>query len=95
MRTERGAELHRRTAADVDELLYWLLVDAIGALVHRARPPLLARWRRRDPRRDRFALHLDLLARLDPAWARRKREYFDGVLARHPFRDGAPATVRP
>jgi hypothetical protein len=85
--TERGAELVRRVASDEDELLYWLLDDVAGVIAYRRKPSVWTRWRGGDPRRQRFATHLALLRSVDPAWAERKRAYYDELLQRYPFRD--------
>jgi hypothetical protein len=84
--TERGQELDRRTTGDPDELLYWLVSDLTWAiasdyeLAHRAPD--------RDSRRLLFQKHLELLAKVNSEWSRRKRAEYDRVLAEHPFRDG-------
>lgn len=87
--TERGSELHRRVAKDDDELLYWLLDDVTWGISHRSRVPFLSRLFRKDPRRHRFALHVELLERLDPAWAERRERHYAELLERYPFRDKA------
>lgn len=87
--TERGAELQRRVAQDADELLYWLFDDVTATLAWHERSSWWARLRGHDPRRRKFRAQVALLARLDPAWAERKRRHHAEVLARHPFRDSA------
>jgi len=87
--TERGAELRRRAASDSDELLYWLIDDAITTLNATCGSSLLSRLLRRDPRRERFRDHLRLLDQVSPAWAARKKIEYDEVLARYPYRDKA------
>ncbi|MFD7729407.1 Imm63 family immunity protein [Kitasatospora phosalacinea] len=71
---DRGRELQRRTTTDLDELLYWIAVDATG--------PAARRWERqrrdrfpagRDVRIGRLAKQLDLLRGLDAGWAARFR----------------------
>lgn len=83
--TERGRELQRRTAADEDELLYWLISDVtteVASHLTRHGPD----WGR-DPRRRRFARDVELLTRLNPAWGERKKAEYDVLLRRYPFRD--------
>lgn len=68
---EAGQTLDDRSTADPDELLYWVFraVTAVAA----------ADWERarrtpgEDSRRARWRRQYDLLARLDPDWARRWR----------------------
>jgi hypothetical protein len=84
--TERGQELERRTTGDPDELLYWLVSDLTWAiasdyeLAHRAPD--------RDSRHLLFQKHLELLAKVNSEWLRRKRVAYNRVLAEHPFCDG-------
>lgn len=85
--TERGAELHRRVATNDDELLYWLMDDVTASIAYRRRPSLLQRLLGRDPRREKFATHVRLLQRLDPAWAAAKDAHYAAVLRQYPFRD--------
>jgi hypothetical protein len=81
--TERGTELERRVATDANELLYWLLSDAAFGLAtaHAARE----RGAGRSFRRALFAKEIELLERLDPAWATRKRDEIAATLLRAPF----------
>lgn len=83
--TERGAELARRSTDDADELVYWLARDLTFELA--GRYELAHRAPREDSRRALFARQWSLLARLDPAWAERRRGELDDVLASHPFED--------
>lgn len=85
--TERGAELHRRVAKDEDELLYWLMDDVTSSISWRRKPSLLHRLLGRDPRRRKFATHVRLLERVNPAWALRTQAHYDDVLRRYPYRD--------
>jgi hypothetical protein len=85
--TERGAELHRRVASDSDELLYWLFDDVTASISYRAKPSFVHRLFRKDPRRQRFNKHLELLERVNPACAARKRTHYAEVLERYPYRD--------
>ncbi|MFJ8043407.1 Imm63 family immunity protein [Kitasatospora sp. NPDC096147] len=71
---DQGRELRRRTTTSLDELLYWITLDATG-------PPARRREREqrgrlpadRDPGIGRLAHQLDLLRGLDPRWAARFR----------------------
>ena len=85
--TERGAELHRRTAKDDDELLYWLMDDVTASISDRQRPSWLQRLLGRDPRRRKFATHVRLLERVHAPWAARKKAHYDGIVRQYPFRD--------
>jgi hypothetical protein len=85
--TERGAELQRRVATDEDELLYWLMDDVTSSISWRRKASLLQRLLGRDPRRRKFAIHVRLLERVNPAWAARKKAHYEELLRRYPYRD--------
>jgi hypothetical protein len=87
--TERGAELRRRIASDSEELLYWLIDDVTFSISCNFKASLLHRLLRKDPRRARFKKHLELLERVNPSWAARKKVYYAEVLGRYPYMDKA------
>ena len=87
--TERGSELRRRITSDSEELLYWLFDDATYSLCYKFRPSFLHRLLRKDPRRQRFDRHLELLERVNQEWAARKRLHYADVLRRYPYRSRA------
>jgi hypothetical protein len=87
--TERGTELRRRIASDSEELLYWLIDDVTSSISYKFNAPLLHRLLRKDPRHQRFKKHLELLERVNPAWAERKKIYYAEVLGRYPYMDKA------
>ncbi len=91
--TERGCELHRRSARDADEVLYWLLSDVTAGIAQASE----ARDRKAgtDSRRAWMAFQLDLLHALDPAWAARQRSTYEEVLTEYPFNDDGPRSIRP
>ncbi|WP_284617978.1 Imm63 family immunity protein [Aquabacterium humicola] len=83
---ERGIEQeHRRTPA-LDELLFWIFDDVSSqmAFAHELRHRIAGQ----DCRRLAFAKKLELMGRLDPAYAERAGREITAVLARHPYRDG-------
>lgn len=85
--TERGLELDRRSTADPDEILYWMIRDLtfwMGAAYE-----FKHRIEGQDARRIIFAHWLELMMRADPQMARRLRLHIDGILDRHPFIDPA------
>ena len=86
--TERGSELERRTTADPEDLLYWMVSDLTRAMASDFE--VAHREVGRDFRRLLFGKHLELLASVGPAWAERKRAEYERVLAEHPFVDGGP-----
>lgn len=90
--TERGRELQRRTAADEDELLYWLMSDVTRGVAMGLRSAI--RFRNRDSRRQWFAKDAELLSELRPEWGDRKRAEYAEVLRTHPFRDKKRAWFR-
>lgn len=83
--TERGAELERRTAANADEVMYWLAQDASFELAcaHEVRH----RVANQDCRRLLFAKQVELLASANALWAARRMEEHQEILKAHPFRD--------
>ncbi len=91
--TERGKELHRRTARDADELLYWLMCDVTAGIAQDRK------WSGRgfgqDSRRSWMAFQLGLLHTLDPGWSGRKRAEFAELLQKYPFQDNGPAGIEP
>lgn len=87
--TERGSELHRRVAADSDELLFWLVDDLTSAIAWKRKQPLFSKLLGRDSRRHRFSMHVKLLSMVSHDWARKKRAYYDNLLLHYPYRDKA------
>ncbi|MEO7431672.1 MAG: Imm63 family immunity protein [Dokdonella sp.] len=84
--TERGCELHRRIARNEDELLYWLMDDVTSSIAWRLRRSLLSMLRRQDPRQQRFERHIKLLTTLRPEWGATKKQHYDELLKRYPYR---------
>jgi hypothetical protein len=84
---ERGAVLERRTFAELDDLLFTVFEAVTHAIAERWE--LERRVPTQDSRRLLFQHQLELLSRLDSAWAIRRREHLDVILSKHPFRDGA------
>jgi hypothetical protein len=84
---ERGIEQdHRRTPA-LDELLYWIFADVTHQLAFAYE--LHHRVAGQDCRRLAFAKQLELMGRVDPAFAQRLDGEIQRVLRRHPY-DDAP-----
>ncbi len=85
--TERGQELERRTSAEIDDVLYWLLSgDTFGMA---CRHELAHRREGIDGRRVIFHRQVALLQQLNPDWAVRKQTEIDAILTQHPFVDSA------
>jgi hypothetical protein len=84
--TERGNEYERRATADPDELLYWLVSDAVFVAASewelRNRRPL------RDSRRAIFSKEIEWLSEFSPCWVARKQTEINEILQAHPFNDG-------
>src|SRR5215510_6200742 len=71
--TERGVEVERRSASGMDEIMYWLARDE--SFSQATDFELKNRIPNRDPRRLIFAKENEILGRVNPEWAaRRKRE---------------------
>lgn len=84
--TERGSEFERRRTADRDELLYWLISDAVfdAACEFEVRNRIDGQ----DFRRMLFAKKIELMCAVRPEWARRQREEIERVLEANPYNDG-------
>jgi len=92
--SERGQEYERRTTGDLYEWLSWVFTAATKFMANdwelQRRIPYV------ESRITNFVKHLELLERLDPAWAESELEHYAAVLARHPYttRDYSPAARR-
>lgn len=82
---ERGCELERRRTPDYLKLLYWVFADVTHQMAfdHELRH----RVAHQDSRRIAFAMQVELLARLDPAFADRRRREIAKILAKAPYND--------
>lgn len=82
---ERGCELERRRTPDDGTLLYWVFADVTHQMAfdHELRH----RVAHQDSRRIAFAMQVELLARLDPAFADRRRREIAKILAKAPYND--------
>ena len=83
--TERGQELESRATQDEDELLYWFVANAV--FEYALKYELRHRVPGQDSRRIMFQKELELLKKLDFAWAERKQTYIEGILKEYPFND--------
>lgn len=83
--TERGEELQRRYTMDPEELLYWLVDDAVSDIA--GEWELRHRIDGQDSRRLSFAKRVELLAILSQHWAARKQRELDEILRRFPYSD--------
>jgi hypothetical protein len=85
--TERGLDLSRRSTADIDEILYWMLYDLtfwMGSAFefkNRVEGP--------DCRRMMFAHWLEQMQKADQAMADRLKLDIEQILAENPFVDHA------
>jgi hypothetical protein len=83
--TERGNEFERRRTVDPQELLFWLVSDLTWEMA--AEWELQHRIEGEDFRRQLFRRDIELISRIDPEWARRKREKYEKILGEYPFND--------
>jgi hypothetical protein len=84
---ERGKELLREVTQDIDELLYVVFADV--TLTIAMRYEVEHRQAGVDSRRAYFAKQEELLARINPEWAKRARGNHAIVVAQNPFDDHA------
>ena len=85
---ERGTEFERATSADPEEIAFLACRDMAFEMA--CEQELASHVPGQDSRRRIFAIELELLRTLDPAWAERVRAENERILAEHPFVDGAP-----
>ena len=83
--TERGIEFERRATQSQDEVLYWLTSDAVFAMS--CQFEFDNRISGQDVRRLMFAKKLELMSLVSPAWAKRKDQEQQEILAKHPYVD--------
>lgn len=83
---ERGTEFERATSTDAEEIAFLACRDMAFEIA--CEQELASRVPGQDSRRRIFAIELELLRGLDPAWAERVRAENERILAEHPFRDG-------
>ena len=81
--TERGSEFKRKVAKNEDELLYWFVSDSVFSVA--CAWELENRKENEDSRRQLFAKQIELLDKINPKWADRKRSYHERVLNENPF----------
>jgi hypothetical protein len=84
--TERGSEFERRRTTDRDELLYWLISDAVfdAACEFEVRN----RIEGRDFRRMLFSKKIEFMSAIRPEWATRQRAEIERVLEANSYNDG-------
>ncbi len=85
---ERGTEFERATSADPEEIAFLACRDMAFEMA--CEQELASHVPGQDSRRRIFAIELELLRTVDPAWADRVRAENERILAEHPFVDGAP-----
>lgn len=82
---DRGVVTAHQHSSDVEDLLFWIVssnaIGTAGQWEFEHRHPT------DDFRRLYFAKAVELLARVNPAWAARQQAIWDEVLTRHPFVD--------
>ena len=83
---ERGTEFERTTSADPEEIAFLASRDMAFEMACERESE--SRVEGQDSRRRIFAIELELLQGLDPAWAERVRVENERILAEHPFVDG-------
>ena len=82
---ERGAELQRRSTADLDNLLFWVFDSVTFSMA--SHYEVAHRVPNEDSRRGLFKQHLKLLSLLNPSWAKDREIEIAKILKKHPFRD--------
>ena len=85
---ERGTEFERAASADPEEIAFLACRDMAFEMA--CEQELASHVPGQDSRRRIFAIELELLRTVDPAWADRVRAENERILAEHPFVDGAP-----
>lgn len=90
--TDRGQTLGRKRFEDEDALLYHLVRGAIWLMA--VEFELSHRVEGQDVRRVIFARDLELMSKISPEWADRRRAEIEDMLRRYPFHD-SPAPVQP
>lgn len=84
---ERGEELKRDFAADMDDLLYRIFADVTFEMALRFE--LDNRIESEDSRRQMFTKQEDLLGLLSDKWREREQKEHQSILRRKPFDDNA------
>ncbi len=84
---ERGQEIDRYTAFDLDELLYKIFADVTFELS--SKYEMSHRIANQDSRRIMFQHQVELLSRLSPEWAERESQEHEQILKKHSFDDYA------
>ncbi|MDR3680383.1 MAG: Imm63 family immunity protein [Flavipsychrobacter sp.] len=82
---ERGQEMDRYFAADLNDLLYKIFSSVTSNMAGDFE--VRHRIKGEDSRRQRFAKQEALLLILNPEWCERTKQYHQSVIANHPFRD--------
>ncbi len=85
--TERGSELKRKTANNLDELMYWIFSGITHSMASD-----YARSNRnshQDLRRVLFTKQVELLGRVSAEWKIQKELELETILKKHPFDDDA------
>ena len=81
--TERGSEWERRTTTSKNEALYWCVSDFVWAMA--SDYELQTRVSGFYTRRVIFDKEIELMARINAAWATRKADEIRVTLAQHPY----------
>jgi hypothetical protein len=82
---ERGQELKRNVAVDIDDLLYWIFADITFSMA--VEFELKHRIEREDCRRQIFKQQEYLLGALSVKWQQSNIEKHQSILKSHPFDD--------
>jgi hypothetical protein len=83
---ERGVRFVLRKTGDLDELLFWVLDDAISKFAFDSE--LEHRSSNQDPRRSAFQLRIKLMRQIKEDWGRRTAKYVEDTIRNSPFNDG-------
>jgi hypothetical protein len=85
--TERGSIREHRVTDDDDELLYWLMKDVTFELAMAYE--LRHRVQGQSFRRLLFSTQIELLQKVKPEWAEKKRVEIESILRVSPYDDAA------
>lgn len=82
--SERGMEIFRKEASDLDELLYFIFKDITKSMARHYE--LNNRIADEDTRRQVFSKQLELLEKINPKWAELERAEIGKILERSPYK---------
>ena len=82
---ERGQELDRRSTSELDELLYYIFLDATSDISGNFE--LKNRIEDQDSRRIAFSKQIDLMHSLNSDFGKKVEQYLSKILEKYPYDD--------